>query len=295
MLFRGSRLAIENVCCRAVSPECSDTECNRRPSIAFVRSGVFRKHMGREEVLADANHVVFFNAGEEYRVSHPVGGGDDCTSFSFDAQSLADFARDLGTDGDDPQRPFALTHLACSSWTALRLYGMFRLLQSRGQRAPGKTEADSISSAAHGKQQDACEVEGLGLSLLNEIAAEGRMASALPRVRTQRGTAAAHRKIVDSARELIGADPSAPLTLDDMAEAAGASPYHLVRIFRDQTGLPPHRYRNQLRLRLALERIAQGERDLMSLALRLGFASHSHFTDAFRREFRMSPGAFRRG
>jgi AraC family transcriptional regulator len=50
-----------------------------------------------------------------------------------------------------------------------------------------------------------------------------------------------------------------------------------------------HRYLNRLRLLEALEPLAQGEADLSTLALDLGFSSHSHFTAAFRKEFAMSP------
>ncbi|WP_348652834.1 AraC family transcriptional regulator [Polyangium sp. y55x31] len=41
-------------------------------------------------------------------------------------------------------------------------------------------------------------------------------------------------------------------------------------------------------------RLLGGARDLTALALDLGFADHSHFTNAFRREFGCSPSAVRR-
>ena len=44
----------------------------------------------------------------------------------------------------------------------------------------------------------------------------------------------------------------------------------------------------------ALERLAVGADDLTTLALELGFSSHSHFTDAFRREFGRPPSAARK-
>jgi AraC family transcriptional regulator len=42
-------------------------------------------------------------------------------------------------------------------------------------------------------------------------------------------------------------------------------------------------------LRVALERLSEGDCDLTELALNLGFSSHSHFTDAFKREFGRTP------
>jgi AraC family transcriptional regulator len=79
------------------------------------------------------------------------------------------------------------------------------------------------------------------------------------------------------------------LRLDDIARSLYVSPYHLCRLFREETGVPIHGYLNRLRLREALERIAEGKADLSELAAGLGFSSHSHFTAAFRKEFGISP------
>jgi AraC-like DNA-binding protein len=53
-----------------------------------------------------------------------------------------------------------------------------------------------------------------------------------------------------------------------------------------------HAYVHELRLRTALERVADGE-DLTRVALDLGYASHSHFTSLFRRAFGVTPSDFR--
>jgi AraC family transcriptional regulator len=53
------------------------------------------------------------------------------------------------------------------------------------------------------------------------------------------------------------------------------------------------RHLNRLRLREALSRVADGE-DLTRVALAAGFYDHSHFANAFRREFGVSPSEMRR-
>jgi AraC-like DNA-binding protein len=72
-----------------------------------------------------------------------------------------------------------------------------------------------------------------------------------------------------------------------------ASPFNFARIFQQQTGLPLHRYLTHLRLRAALERLPETD-DITTLALDLGFSSHSHFTDVFRREFGKTPSEYRK-
>ena len=74
----------------------------------------------------------------------------------------------------------------------------------------------------------------------------------------------------------------------------GASVFHLARTFRRRTGFSLHAYRNQLRVRTALEHLASPGTDLVALALDLGFSSHSHFTETFRRGFGVTPSEARR-
>jgi AraC-like DNA-binding protein len=110
-----------------------------------------------------------------------------------------------------------------------------------------------------------------------------------------RGTAtrAAHRRLADSARELLALDPSAE-GLRSIAARLGCSPYHLSRVFHDQTGRTLTGYRNHLRALHALDAIEAGERDLARLAAELGFADHAHLTRTVRRECGHTPQALRR-
>jgi AraC-like DNA-binding protein len=68
----------------------------------------------------------------------------------------------------------------------------------------------------------------------------------------------------------------------------------LARIFRRETGLSLHRQLTRLRLRDALEHLANGKPDLTGLALDLGFSSHAHFSHSFRHEFGSTPSEFSR-
>jgi len=99
----------------------------------------------------------------------------------------------------------------------------------------------------------------------------------------------ARRHYAEDARYLLHARFREKLRLDDVARALHVSTYHLCRLFKEETGLPIHRYLNKLRLREALEPVVHGKTDFGDLARDLGFCSHSHFTTAFRREFGISP------
>ena len=84
-----------------------------------------------------------------------------------------------------------------------------------------------------------------------------------------------------------------PLSLCALSHAVSLSPFTLCRAFRARTGQTLTRYRDEVGLRLALDRLRDPAVDLTDLALDLGYASHSHFTARFRRRFGIVPSAAR--
>ena len=84
-----------------------------------------------------------------------------------------------------------------------------------------------------------------------------------------------------------------PPSLDDLALATGMSPFTLLRAFRGQTGLPPHAYLNQLRVRVA-RRLLDGGVAPAEVAAEVGFADQAHLTRHFKRVMGVPPGAYQR-
>jgi AraC family transcriptional regulator len=84
-----------------------------------------------------------------------------------------------------------------------------------------------------------------------------------------------------------------PLTLDEIADIAGVSRFHLVRAFTAATGLPVMRYVRARRLSEAARALAKGAPDILNLALEADYGSHEAFTRAFRDHFGVTPEAVR--
>lgn len=80
--------------------------------------------------------------------------------------------------------------------------------------------------------------------------------------------------------------------LRDIAQAAGLSPYHLLRVFAAATGQTPHAYLTQLRVDNA-KNLLRSSRSLADIAADCGFADQSHLTRLFRRQYGLTPGAYR--
>jgi AraC family transcriptional regulator len=82
---------------------------------------------------------------------------------------------------------------------------------------------------------------------------------------------------------------SAPLALDDIADIAGVSRFHIVRAFAAATGVSVMRYVRLRRLSEAARALAAGAPDILSLALEADYGSHEAFTRAFRDQFGVTP------
>ena len=141
--YRGCLVSVTDVCCRPSTCRLSDEEQTATPEIVFPRTGVFVKHMGNQQVVADANHVLFFNANEIYRVSHPGLEGDDCTSFVFSASIAAEaigiHPRIIGADS---RRPYRLSHGLLRLQTIIRQQ---RLRQRLSDPSPSALEIEELA------------------------------------------------------------------------------------------------------------------------------------------------------
>ncbi len=218
--------------------------------------GVFEVHHGRDSVTADAASAVVFGAGSEHRVGHPASGGDRSMVLVFPPE-VVDAALDPEGRSGGPVGP--RVHLG----------------------------ARILGSALCRGAIDELEAEESALLLLDLIGAD------LDRTRGYRPPGRHQRDRIERVRALLASAPDRRWRLDELAQAVHCSPFHLARQFRAVTGSSIGAYLVQLRLAIALQRVANGETDLSGLAADLGFASHSHFSARFRSIFGLSPGSVR--
>jgi AraC-like DNA-binding protein len=94
-------------------------------------------------------------------------------------------------------------------------------------------------------------------------------------------------------RALLREDPARAMSLEELAEVAALSKYHLLRVFQRAFGLTPHEYQMQLRLARARRLIEQG-RPISFAAYDAGFADQSHLTRRFRDYFGLTPAVYAR-
>lgn len=85
--------------------------------------------------------------------------------------------------------------------------------------------------------------------------------------------------------------PEADISLLELAERVALSPYYLLRQFQLVTGLPPHAYQIQARLRKARQMLKAGH-GVLDSALSSGFHDQSHFHRHFRKSMGITPGDY---
>ena len=273
--FEAFGITVVKFRCRAHVERQGPEEPNPTHSIALVRRGVFGRSRRGDTVLADANHIVFFNAGEPYRYSHPVPGGDDCTILTVEThRALELVAGHAPRDAEDVAAPFRWGHALSDGRVALLHYEMLRLVR-------------------HGAARWAMEDALLELADESVGACYGSAAPSTYREPPARGTARRRRDLVETVKLAINRRLASPPALSELAADCDCSPFHLSRTFRDSVGVPLRRYIRRLRTRVAADHLARGAGDLTRLGLNLGYADHSHFTNTFRREWGIPPSLFR--
>lgn len=86
-----------------------------------------------------------------------------------------------------------------------------------------------------------------------------------------------------------------PVTITDLARAAGMSESAFKLLFKKETGLPPVDFATRHRIGIARRLLLSTKRSVTDIAHELGFSSSQHFATAFRRYSGQSPNEFRSG
>src|SRR5215472_16303170 len=263
-LLSSAAVCLWDVCCQGSRREESAQESVPVTQLVFPYRGIYVRRVGHDQAVAEVNQVLFFNAAEEYRVSHPVGGGDASLAVVIGEPILRELA------------PRALLH----EGAALAFRRPRLRIDARAQAL--------VALLRHGLRRNLAEpleAESLALTLVQRALG--------PRTTHAAGATVGRQKLVDRIKLVLASDLARRWTLAEIAAEVRGSPVYLTQVFQQVEGLPLYRYQLRLRLARALDLLAQYD-DLSALALDLGFSSHSHFSAAFRTAYGRSPSEFRR-
>ena len=262
-LLKTPTVAITETYCQGSCRHESVEECTATTQLVFPYRGVYVRHVGDDQAVAEANQVLFFNATEGYRVSHPLPGGDASLTLVIGESQLRELA------------PRTFLHHG----TTLAFRQQRRRIDARAQAL--------VALLRHSLRQriaEPLEAESLALTLVQRALG--------PRTTHAAGASIGRQRLVDRVKLVLASDLGRRWTLAEIAAEVRGSPVYLTQVFQQVEGLPLYRYQLRLRLARALDLLAQYD-DLTALSLDLGFSSHSHFSAAFREAYGRSPSEFR--
>jgi AraC-like DNA-binding protein len=236
-------------------------------TFGLIEAGVEEFDYGGSLLRASAGAVALLNpdvvhtgqaatpAGWRYRVLYPK------------VSVVTDVAAELGWRAGTPQFPQTVVY---DQTTAA-------LLRSAHQ------------AAEHGDQLASSTLLRTALADLLRAHAAGGPVGPAPDAGTGRRAPAA----INAVRSLLHERLTDPPSLAELAAMTGLSQFALLRAFRAQTGLPPHAYLNQLRVRQA-RLLLDGGRPPAEVAAQVGFADQAHLTRHFKRVVGVPPAAYQR-
>ncbi len=270
-LFDGQLVRLNRWRCRETATGLTGERRQFWSVIGFVHGGAYELRSPRGSVLVDPMKVAFLNSFEAYQTRHPCGCGDHGTSLIIREDVLREIGSRYRPALCEPAKAsFPMPAGPCPTRAFVRYRRLLDRLEAGGGIDPVRTEEAALRVA-------------------DEILAASFSAGPPPLP----GRRSVRRDLAEDLRRLLGRTFREPVHLAHLARELETSPFHLCRVFREETGESIHRYLTRLRLRAAVEALGRGEKDLSGLAFDLGFSSHSHFSHSFRREFGVPPSKFR--
>jgi AraC family transcriptional regulator len=207
--------------------------------------------------------LTFVPAGCAYRESHETGASTRITFLYLDPAVFPELE-----DGESRILP--------------RIYFEDCLVWETASKLKGAIEG--------GQTQRISYLEALSNVLAHELSRVDQAVIRQPAV--SRGGLAGWQKraLVDYIEEHLG-EPSRLLKL---AEVSQLSLHHFCRAFKQSFGIPPHQYQVRRRMEVAKLLLADRITSVTDIALSLGYAQVSSFSNAFRKTTGWTPTAYRR-
>lgn len=154
-----------------------------------------------------------------------------------------------------------------------------------GELIDAMTRLDRVLT--EGESMADLHAESIGLFIAARVLDLSRLDEAPER------TAVRSRSRMAILDEYLRANVGSPVSIDDLAQLAGLSRFHLIRSFRDAFGATPYQYFLRLRMNEARRLLTATNLPVAQVATKVGFSSSTQFVKMFRAMEGVTPGSIR--
>lgn len=229
------------------------------PAIGIVAKGAMSSYARGAIHTLPTGTVFLINPGEVHAPGPVVPEGWVLRAFYFSNDTYGRLSRKLGLD----DVRFSELFVNDDNITR-RFLSLHRSLETSGSKL---------------------EVDATLLSVFGELA--HRYAHEPLKRRSQKPE---HRKIA-RAKEFLIENYQRVITLEELSNVVGLSPYHLLRTFRSTVGITPHDFLTQIRVEHSKRLLRRGG-SITDVAADTGFVDQAHFTRRFREIMGVTPGRY---
>ena len=172
-------------------------------------------------------------------------------------------------------------------------YGPQTLVRYMARKAAEKAglsvvKIDEITQRASQKMSASSDA-GIQIAEINEMLTELTAAVHEHRMQTEGYSGPVLRAV-----QYLSLHYPEAITLDALCKALGYSASYLEKIFREETGKTITAYIAWLRCRQAAELLADTELSVSNISSYVGYPDNNYFVKVFKREYRMTPTAYRK-
>ncbi len=250
----------------------SKREYNEHLSLCITRSGNFYYNAFRASLDTYTGSVLISKPGYDYTVTHPGEAPDHCTIIIFKKAFYEDIEEQL----------------------QLKAHWFFsnKDIQSLLLKTSPQLEQlhHSLLQAARNGSPDKLEMDSIVMEMLEEVLSrftDYKMPQALP-ARLKKH----HLVTIEKAKQYLNENLSKNISLEDLAGHCHISPFHFSRIYKTFTGYSVYQYLQGMRLKQA-EMLLATSLPVADIAFQSGFNSIDYFSAAFKKQYKLSPSAYR--
>ncbi len=228
--------------------------------IGVIQSGAQRFYRSGEIHTAPKNNIIIVNSDEVHTGETATEGGWSYNAIYSELQQIERISNEmLGPNNGASYFPNAVES---DRQTSHMLNRMYRVLS----KSTNSLERQLWFIAAMSMLLTRCAKSKLEFRpLLNE------------------------HKAIATVKDYLQENYAHNVSLEELSQLVDLSPQYLLRQFKKATGLPPHAFQIQHRLRVAKQELALPYANIADIAIDCGFVDQSHFHQHFKRAFGLTP------